>query len=306
MTSQKSTNGRSTLKRPPVGPLFRVLEVVSPAAGAALAERLWFTLPGVPDRARRLRVELPPGEAFEVAAGGSTIRGTSWGTGPAVYLVHGWGGWGLQLAAYVPPLIEAGFRVVLYDALSHGTSDPGRYGRRSTSLPEMAEGLAAVVAHRGTPYAVVAHSFGAPVTAWAMRGGLEPGRLVFIAAANSFGPYIDQFQQVLGFGPRTRRRMGPRFLRRVGHTLDEFDVDRIGADLLAEHGSLPPLLAIHDRGDVETPYTGSVAITDGWPDAVLHATEGLGHRQPLWHPETIALTTTFLTGAAVRGDRMGA
>lgn len=298
MTSQKSTNGRSTLKRPPVEPLFRVLEVVSPAAGAALAERLWFTLPAVPDRARRVRVELPPGETFEVAAGGSVIRGTSWGSGPPVYLVHGWGGWGLQLAAYAPPLIEAGFRVVLYDALSHGTSGPGRYGRRSTSLPEMAEGLAAVVAHRGTPHAVVAHSFGAPVTAWAMRGGLEPGRLVFIAAANSFGPFVDQFQQTLGFGPRTRRRMGPRFLRRVGHTLEEFDVDAIGADLLAEHGSLPPLLAIHDRGDAETPYAGSVAITEGWPDAVLHATEGLGHRQPLWHPGTIALTTSFLTQAA--------
>ena len=298
MTSQKSTNGRSSLNTPRLGPLFRALELAAPDAGAALAERLWFTLPAVPERARRLRVELPPGEAFEVAAGGATIRGTSWGSGPAVYLVHGWGGWGLQLAAYVPPLIEAGFRVVLYDALSHGTSDPGRYGRRSTTLPEMADGLSAVTARFGTPYAVVAHSFGAPVTAWAMRGGLEPGRLVFIAAANSFGPVVDEFQRMLGFGPRTRRRLGPRFVRRVGHRLDEFDVDAIGADLLAARGTLPPLLAIHDRGDAETPLAGSVAITEGWPDAVLHETEGLGHRQPLWHPETIALTTTFLTRTA--------
>ena len=298
MTSQKSTNGRSTLPTPRLGAVFRLLDLVAPAAGAALAERVWFTLPAVPERARRRRVELPPGEDFEVALSGSAIRGTSWGTGPAVYLVHGWGGWGLQLAAYVPPLVEAGFRVVLYDALSHATSGPGRYGRRSTSLPEMADGLAAVVTHCGTPYAVVAHSFGAPVTAWAMRGGLEPGRLVFIAAANSFGPYLDEFQRALGFGDRTRRRLGPRFQRRVGHTLDEFDVDAIGADLLARRGTLPPLLAIHDHDDVETPYAGSVAITEGWPDAVLHATEGLGHRQPLWHPETIALATTFLTEPA--------
>lgn len=299
MTSQKSTNGRSSLNAPRLGGLFRVLELAAPGAGAALAERLWFTLPAVPERARRVRVELPPGESFEVAVGGSTIRGTSWGSGPAVYLVHGWGGWGLQLAAYAPPLVEAGFKVVLYDALSHGTSEPGRFGPRSTTLPEMADGLAAVVAHCGTPYAVVAHSFGAPVTAWAMRNGLAPQRLVFIAAANSFGPVVDQFQQLLGFGPRTRRRLGPRFVRRVGHALEEFDVDAIGADLLAELGTLPPLLAIHDRGDTETPFAGSVAITEGWPEATLHPTEGLGHRQPLWHPETIALTTTFLTEAPV-------
>ena len=295
MTSQKSTNGRSPMPDPRVKTAFGLLERFAPAVGAAWAERLWFTLPDVPERARRVRVELPPGEEFEVQHQGHTIRGTVWGSGPVVYLVHGWGGWGMQLAAYAPPLVAAGYRVVLYDALSHGGSDAGHSGPRSTDLPEMADALHAVARRFGTPYAVIAHSFGAPVTAWAMRGGLEPGRLVFVAAANSFGPYIDMFGSTLGFGPRTRRRLLRRFVRRVGVPIETFDVDGIGADLLYERGTLPPLLAIHDRDDADTPFEGSVKITDGWPDGTVLATEGLGHRQPLWHPDLVAAATRFVT-----------
>jgi pimeloyl-ACP methyl ester carboxylesterase len=72
-------------------------------------------------------------------------------------------------------------------------------------------------------------------------------------------------------------------------------VDGIGADLLYERGALPPLLAIHDRDDADTPFEGSVRITDGWPDGTVLATEGLGHRQPLWHPDLVAAATRFVT-----------
>ena len=33
-----------------------------------------------------------PGEPFEVLSHGHVVRGHFWGTGPVVYLVHGWGG----------------------------------------------------------------------------------------------------------------------------------------------------------------------------------------------------------------------
>jgi pimeloyl-ACP methyl ester carboxylesterase len=308
MSSQKSTNDRSSLVEPrqrAVRRLFGLLERVAPPVGAAWAERLWFTLPSVPEHARRPRVELPPGESFVVELDGRSIRGTVWGTGPAVYLVHGWAGWGLQLAAYAPPLVAAGFRVVAYDALSHGYSDPGRDGPRSTTLPEIAATLQAVVDRFGTPCAVIAHSIGAAATAHAMTIRLKPGRLVFIAAANTFDSSLDVFGEMLGIGPRIRRGLVRRTERRVGLPLKAFDVDGIGADLLAERGMLPPLLAIHDRDDRETPYEGSVAITEGWPDATLRPTDGLGHRQSLWHPALVAEVAAFVTGSATAREVPG-
>ncbi len=303
MSSEKSTTVRTsfvTAQQRAVRTAFGTLERVAPWAGARWAERLWFTLPAVPARARRARVDLPPGESFVVEHFGREVRGTAWGSGPVVYLVHGWGGWGLQLAAYVPPLVAAGFKVIVYDALSHGGSDPGRFGPRSSTLLEIADVLRTVVRRFGPAHAVVAHSIGAAATAHAMRHGLRPGRLVFVAAANSFDHSIDLFASMLGFGPRTRRRLLRRFTRRVGVPIEYFDVSGIGADLLAADGTLPPLLAIHDRDDPETPYSGSVTITEGWPGAVLRGTDGLGHRQVLWHPTLVAEVTAYVAGDLAR------
>ena len=43
-------------------------------------------------------------EPFEVESLGAAVRGHVWGEGPVVYLVHGWGGRGSQLASFVEPL----------------------------------------------------------------------------------------------------------------------------------------------------------------------------------------------------------
>jgi pimeloyl-ACP methyl ester carboxylesterase len=297
MSAEKSTNVRTSLSAPKHRLLrrtFGVLERTAPQVGAAWAEKLWFTLPKVPASARRARVGLPPGEAFTASLDGRAIRGTVWGSGPVVYLVHGWGGWGLQLAAYVSPLVDAGFRVVAYDALSHGASDPGKDGPGVTALPEISDSLRAVLRQHGPAYAAIGHSFGAAVIANAMRDGFAADRLVFIAAANDFEPTVRLFENMLGFGPRIRKRLLRRFVRRVGVPIEHFNVSGIGSDLLAERGSLPPLLAIHDTDDPETPYEGSVQITEGWPAARLRPTDGLGHRQVLWNPTLVAEVVSFL------------
>src|ERR1051326_2880782 len=98
---------------------FRVLEAVAPGPGARWAERIWLT---VPKQAWRPRtpVAVPEGKPFVLTVGHSAVRGMAWGEGPTVYLVHGWGGTGAQLDAFVEPLIAAGHRVVSFDAPGHG------------------------------------------------------------------------------------------------------------------------------------------------------------------------------------------
>src|SRR5687767_6768036 len=97
---------------------FRFAEWFAPWAGGRVANNLWFTAPP-----RMPATELPPGgEPFDVDVRGVTVRGHVWGSGPVVYLVHGWGGRGSQLAPYVEPLTATGHRVVLFDAPAHGDS----------------------------------------------------------------------------------------------------------------------------------------------------------------------------------------
>jgi pimeloyl-ACP methyl ester carboxylesterase len=300
---------RAALRKSTIVRSFALLERFAPAAGARLAERLWFTVPRGRGRQER---QAPPGRPFQVEVHGRAVAGEVWGeppagapptdrgttlavprTPPAVYLVHGWGGWRWQLDAFVGPLVEAGFRVVAFDAPSHGDSDPGAEGPgRSTAL-ELADALAAVVAAHGPAHAVVAHSLGATATAYAVRAGLPAGRLVFVAPMADPLPYTRTFADRLGFGERVRSRMVARIERRVGIPLSDFDVPAVAGQV-----ATPPLLCVHDRQDAETGWSDSAAIVRSWPDARLVTTAGLGHRRVLRAPAVVAEVTGFV------GDRV--
>lgn len=305
MSPQKSTIDRISDRRPeapslPMPPgirsTFRVLERVSPAVGGLVAERLWFRLPPAPDRSRREQRTPPGGEAFEVAWDGGVVAGRvygHWGD-PTAYLLHGWGGWWQQLSAHVEPLVDAGLCVVAFDAPSHGGSPPGRYGRRSTTLVEVADALAAVVAEFGRPTAVVAHSAGSMAALHARRSRVLPDSYVFLAPPESVTPMMRRFSGLLGVGPQSRDRMLERASRRVGLPLADFDLAAIARAVPAH----PPLLVVHDRHDPETPAVGSVALTDAWPGAELLLTDGLGHRRVMWDASVVERVTGHVAGAA--------
>jgi pimeloyl-ACP methyl ester carboxylesterase len=280
---QKSTIVRS----------FTLLERFAPGLGARWAESLWFRIP--PARGRHQRLA-PPGCPFRVPVLGATVAGETWGEGPAVYLVHGWGGWRGQLDALVAPLTAAGYRVVAFDALSHGDSDPGPEGPGRSSVLEFAAALAAVAAASGPAAAVVAHSLGATATAVAMRDGLTADRAVFVSPMADPLPYTRAFAARLGFGERVRARLVERIERRVAMPMSAFSVPAVAAGQVPT----PPLLLVHDRLDTETGWSDSAAIAATWPAARLVTTSGLGHRRILRDPAVVAEVAGFLTAAAVR------
>lgn len=148
-TPQKSTIVRLFVAPPQMRALFRLLEHTAPALGARWAERIWFTLPRRREPAGPGVAELPAGMPFAVDVDGHRVVGESWGTGPVVYLVHGWAGHRGQLTAFVPPLMANGYRVVAFDAPSHGASAAGAFGPRSSSIPEFTAALTAVATAHG-------------------------------------------------------------------------------------------------------------------------------------------------------------
>src|SRR5262245_52160518 len=96
-------------------PRNQLMSALAPALAARLAERLFLT---PPRRARRSAAEidlLARARARPVRVGGRRIETWRWGAGPDVLLVHGWGGRGAQLSAFVAPLVARGFFVVRFD-----------------------------------------------------------------------------------------------------------------------------------------------------------------------------------------------
>lgn len=91
---------------------------------------------------------------------GSRMRLSVMGEGePTILLDAGWGHWSVVWAG-VQPLIAERTRVVAFDRLGLGKSDPGPWPRSSFQIvDELQEALAA--AGIGGPYVYVGHSFGA-------------------------------------------------------------------------------------------------------------------------------------------------
>jgi pimeloyl-ACP methyl ester carboxylesterase len=273
---------------------MRLLERTAPGLGARWVDRIWFTVPTRPTRG-----DVPArGTPFELSVRGSTVRGRRWGhQEEIVYLVHGWGSSGDQLAAFVRPLLDAGFSVVSYDALSHGRSDPGPSGPRRSNAMEHREVLRAVVAAHGHPYGVVAHSLGSMVAALALRDGIVPERAVYVAPMVDVTSYGQALIRMLGAGPRIWARFVDRVERRLGVPLSYFDVAAIADEL-----STPPVLIVHDRDDQETSWETSRALAGAWPDARLLTTTGLGHNRILNDPRIVAAAVDYIDGHDVADE----
>lgn len=287
MTERRQTN---ELPRPntahmipkPVRWLLRGLSLVAPPLAVPVAKRLWCT----PMRAEVKSSEKSVMEAAdrsECEVAGNTIVCWTWGEGPAVLLLHGWGSRGSRMAAFVEPLLEAGFRVMTFDAPAHGDSTGKTttgiyYSRALLNVAEQIDGL----------QAVVSHSMGGWVTSLALNQGLDLERAVFISSPDDMKYYSTLFAQQTGFTTKVQERAERRLEIETG-----MDWSQLGAD--AVYGGHDfPLLVIHDRDDPVSPLQHGENVHHAWKGSELMVTEGLGHRRIVTDPEVISRVVEFL------------
>ena len=295
----KSTNGRTksaALRVTRAG--FRVLSPHAPALAARWAERLFLT-------ARRH--ERPSWEAEALSSAtvdrlphegkwlptwtwtpamtsdGPEATGATLEAPPTVVLVHGWEGRGSQLAAFVPALLDRGFRVVTFDAPGHGDSPLAR-----ASLVEHARALCSLGRALGPVHAVIGHSVGGAATLFATRYGFLADRLALVAPPTTPASFAAVFAQTLGLAPQIEAAMVARLEARYDIRFAELDVR---ADAARLH---QPMLVVHDHDDPIVPFASGKAIADTAPRGRLLAVSALGHRAILRAPSVIDAVTRFV------------
>jgi pimeloyl-ACP methyl ester carboxylesterase len=271
----------------PVRAAFTILGRLAPGFAAAWALDLFFTPRGRRGSAR-INAFLAAGRRFDVSVRGRRVAAWSWGDGPPVYLVHGWAGVGGQLAAFGPPLLANGFRVVAFDAPGHGVSA----GRRS-SIVHFADALHEVVAKQGQAHAVIAHSLGAAAAVRALSLGLQVQRAVFVGPTGGPRDWAERFRRHLGVPPHVMASMRERSERWLGASWADFDVPMLARSQAAS------LLVFHDRDDAEVPWNDGAAIARAWPGARLVTTAGLGHRRILRDERVVSQSVAFVKGEPV-------
>ncbi|AHI33049.1 MULTISPECIES: alpha/beta hydrolase [Marinobacter] len=209
--------------------------------------------------------------------GARTIPVYSWGQGPVILGVHGWAGAGIQFGAWVNPLVEAGYRVVLFDAPAHG-----RAQGESTNLFEMAEVVARVAASVGRVHGVLAHSIGCIAAARAIADGLKPDYLVMLAPPVSLTAVMDNLGRQLGLSQDVLavhlQLMEERFGKSVWEQLDLEALSRT----LTQRG-----LMVIDDDDTSISPDESERVFNNWENANVLRTRGLGHHRLLWSPMVV-------------------
>lgn len=269
---------------------FRFVEIFFPPVAGKWAIRLFFT-PGKPLRVKEERQLIKDAEIrkilfrsnYKLDDSEDYYLRYSWGEGPAVLLVHGWGGSGLQMAHLARPLIEAGFRVITFDAPAHGRS-PGK----RTNMMEFAQVVQDIALHVGDFYAIIGHSLGGAAAGYAVSQGVKSKKFVTIGSPVSVAEILQEFARQINASAGTIDRLRTYIERFGGKSIEEMSLIHLASRLR------PSGLVIHDQDDREIPYTQALDLFQQWNGSQLLLTEGLGHRRILRDEETIANILQFI------------
>jgi len=209
--------------------------------------------------------------------GAHSIPVYSWGKGPVILGVHGWAGAGVQFGAWVNPLVNAGYRVVLFDAPAHGRAQGS-----STDLFEMAEVTAKVADSVGRVHGILAHSMGCIAAVRAIKDGLHSQHLVMLAPPLSLTAVMDNLGRQWGLSQNVLDVHLQLMEERFGNSVwDKLDLEALSQSL-TQRGMI-----VIDDDDTSIAPDESERISTNWQTAQVLRTSGLGHHRLLWSPLVI-------------------
>lgn len=266
---------------------FRLMQRVAPPLAAEAAYSLWLST-GRRKRVHPLeRAVIEQATTSTIRAGRSRIAVYTWGTGPRpVLLAHGWQGRAAEFAELVRELRAQDRTIIAFDAPGHGAS-----GGRRPDIRDFADVIAALGRRYGTFEAIVAHSFGTPAAALAIRNGTRAHRLVTIGGVAELDYLATSFGRILDLSPRTIAGLKRRIEQRRFHTVPD-----VWTALSATAAPLGmPMLVIHDRDDLMVHFAQAEALVAAHPHSATLFTSGLGHHRVLRDDEVLDAISEFVS-----------
>lgn len=261
---------------------------LSPALATRMLWRLWFTPRQVLPNARARELLASADARFEVFAGDDGVLVHSWGQGPTVLLLHGWSGYGGQLGSFAKSLVQAGYRVILFDAPAHATNR-----RRQFTLEEYASVVSAVVQHAGDVQAIIGHSLGATAAAIAICRLGRAIDLVAIAPSANLQTLLRSFQNTLGLSETRMADLRRAFEAYFGSNVwSAYSLDHLVTQLSGR------VLLVHDHDDIVAHHSNSLYLKFLREDVDLLTTHGMGHNRILHTPAVINAVREFVTFSA--------
>jgi len=193
------------------------------------------------------------------------------------------------MAAFVAPLIEVGYRVLIPDLPGQGAAE-GRLVDTRLSAATIVE----LHDQHGPFHSIIGHSLGGLLGCMvaagheAIGGTVEITKLVTINSPVSLYSVISGLGAAIGLSPTVINKVSAKAEFDLGLPLTDAH-----AQVMLDQANLP-VLAFHDTDDPFIPHAGSLARLTEHPKLQTRQTSGLGHISVLEDKQVIKQVMDFL------------
>lgn len=203
--------------------------------------------------------------------------------GPVTLLMHGWEGRGLQLAAYIEPLVATGHRVVALDGPGHGKN-----GKGLGALPTFSAFLEDAI-KEVNPVAIIGHSLGSAAAIVAASRTSSRARILCLGGPPETHPIFTRARRYMGLPESGRQRFYAHLMKAFkGYRVD--DLMDIEACARAWGGAMHAVLAAEDE-EIPVHESRRIVAAAGGTVTVLSS---VNHRSVMWVPEAVEAGLRFL------------
>ena len=265
--------------------LTKLIFNIIPENIAYSVTRFLASLPQKASLTRQDKEFLLHAKRIEFGSSNNSKIAWSWGEGPIVILVHGWGGCGAHMGGMATQIARKGFQAIAIDITAHGSSSGKRISFRMFS-----QDLAALVRSLDQSiYAYVGHSAGGLCMMAARElEGLHAKKYVCISAPKTAYPPIKLIIKKLGVSESVIHRYKVFLANQFNCQWEDITQRAFASDSQAE------LLLIYDAADRFVNHTDGDQIKLFWPTATLVKTQGNKHAKQISSPEIQEKVVGFL------------
>ncbi|MDH5561948.1 MAG: alpha/beta hydrolase [Deltaproteobacteria bacterium] len=254
---------------------------ISPSLTKRLVQRSFFKpVPFVLPKERLSLLDDARYFTLTIKSGKKRIAFWHWGNGPAILLIHGWGGQGIQFYNLIQRLRQEGFSVITFDKPAHGFSSG-----KTTNVFEFIETTQAVFQHELKIKGILAHSMGAVSALWITQNNPLP--LVLIAPIFNLTKGLVQWSSQFGIEEKIILNTLRNLEKKHSLSLDEISPDQVAAKCNS------PTMVIHDKFDKVTSASDSKKLAELLTNGQLLITEDLGHNRILEDTQVISHSLVF-------------
>lgn len=212
----------------------------------------------------------------------------SWGkkTDKVALLVHGWEGHAGNFGALVDILVEKGYRVISYDAPSHGSSSKG-----NTNMFQFAT-CTSHIFKIYQPHIVISHSYGSVSSIIGISENLDVkiDKWLMVTTPNDFRDRMNGFIEHFKLSNRSRNKLINIVEEESGTRIDTLNMEEYSSKI----SNVEDVIIIHSTNDIIIPIEQARAANKALRKSKIIEIEKVGHVNILWSGKLKELVTEII------------